>query len=565
MNVEQKNTNKQLAELLFPNVKMSVQDYLDAYPPRNLKKGAEVTRLAPSPTGYLHIGSVYGAFIDKLIAYHSGDGVFYLRLEDTDAKREVENAGNVAYDMLCLYGLKPDEGYAGDDKPQIGAYGNYVQSKRTEIYKAFSKELVARGRAFPCFCHAAAGKDEIFKRREEELLQTDDIEGKDVCRDLSFEQIKQNLKDGKPFAIRLKSLGNGERLIKIKDEIKGEREIRENSKDIVLLKSNGTPPYALAHVVDDTLMHTTTVVRGEEWYPSLSAHLEVFDALGLNPPKYAHTPVMCKFDEDGNKRKFSKRKDPESDARFFVEKGYPVESVMEYLLNLINSGFEDWRKQHLDASIFDFPFKVSKIGSNNPIFGFEKLNDCSKQVISRFSAEKIFERTLAWAEQFDKNFATILKNKKDMAINLFAVDRTGKNPRKDIAMWSEVSSLYDYMFVGLSKKTLNDFDFDTRFDNKTIAKILEDYLKIYDVNDDKQTWFEKIKSICAPNGFCGDMKEFRANPQKYLGSVADVSGIIRVATTTKRNTPDLFCLLQLLGKDEVSYRLHNAINMILKK
>ncbi len=553
-----------LANMLFPEDLPTVDECFACYPKRILPQGAQVTRVAPSPTGFLHIGTVYQAFINKLIAYHSG-GVFFMRLEDTDCKREVQNAGDIAYNMLSYFGLKPDEGYRGDSEPQVGEYGDYVQSKRQRIYMAFAKHLVSIGKAYPCFCQVSGNKEDVLKRREEELAESDDIDGKDPCRELSMEQIEHNLRLGMPFAIRLKSEGNADRKFKFKDEIKGEREIRENTKDIVILKSNKIPPYSLAHVVDDTLMGTTLVVRGEEWYPSLSAHLELFRAFGLKPPKYAHTPVISKIDNNGNKRKVSKRKDNEADARYFVEQGYPVGSVMEYLLNLINSDFEDFRRANPDKSYYEFPFKVSKIGSNNPMFDFQKLDDCSKQVISRLSAQEIYNSLLAWAEKYDNSFYEKILNMKDFCIKLFSIDREGKNPRKDISKWSEVESLYSYMFYSLKDKELCDYDFDSKFTPEEIISALKSYKKVFDLSDDKQTWFDKIKSLCAPLGFADNMKDYRQNPENYRGSVADLSGIIRVALTTKRNTPDLYFLMQLLGKEEIVSRLDSVTALLSKK
>jgi len=550
-----------LSNLLFPDIDLTIEECMQAYPKRILPVGAEVTRIAPSPTGYLHIGHVYGAFVDKLIAYHS-NGVFFMRLEDTDNKREVKKSADIAFGMLSYFGLKPDEGFMGSEKPQIGEYGDYVQSKRQNIYKAFAKHLVAIGKAYPCFCKSNDGKEDILKRREEQLSQNSDIEEKDVCRDLTLEQIEENLKNNMPFAIRLRSCGNPEKTFKIKDLAKGEREVRENTKDIIILKSNGIPPYCLAHVVDDTLMGTTTVVRGEEWYPSLSSHIELFNAFGLKPPKYVHTPVICKLDKDGNKRKLSKRKDPEADARFFVEKGYPVSSVMEYLLNLINSDFEDWRKQNPTKSYLEFPFKVSKIGSNNPMFDFVKLDDCSKQVISRFSENDIYQYCLSWAKEFNNDFYNIINNKKDFCLKLFSIDRNNNNPRKDIANWSMIENLYFYMFYDLDDKKLNDYDFDEKICKDDIKKILSDYVNLYNENDDKQVWFDKIKSLCVPNGFCDNMKEYKKNPELYKGSVADLSGIIRVAVTTKRNSPDLFELMKLLKNDEIIKRFRHVIDLL---
>lgn len=552
-----------LAELLFPEIDVTVEEIMALYPKRILPMGAEVTRIAPSPTGYLHIGHIYGAFIDKLIAYHS-NGVFYMRLEDTDAKREVENSGDIAFNMLSYFGLKPDEGYMGSNKEQVGAYGNYVQSQRNKIYGAFAKRLVELGHAYPCFCTGAQNKDEILKRRQEQLEQNNDIEEKDPCRDLTFEEIEKKLKQNKPFAIRLKSTGDANKTFKIKDEIKGEREIRENTKDIIILKSNKTPPYSFAHAVDDTLMGTTTVVRGEEWFPSLSSHIEIFEKLGLPHPKYAHNPVICKLDENGNKRKLSKRKDKEADARYFVEQGYPVASVMEYLLNLINSDFEDWRKQNPTASYFEFPFKVSKIGSNNPMFDFNKLDDCSKQVISHFTGEDIYENALSWAKQYDENLFNKLKDKKDYYVSLFTIDRTGSNPRKDIAKWSDIPTLYFYMIDGLENTTLQNYELYENISNQDALNVLKAYKPLYSDADDKQTWFNNIKGICQNLGFCDNIKEYKKNPQAYKGNVADVSGIIRVAITTKKNSPDLYELMKLLGKIEVENRIDKMIKLLSK-
>ncbi len=551
-----------LANLLFPDVNLTVEECLNAYPKRILPVGAEVTRIAPSPTGYLHIGTVYGAFIDKLLAYHTS-GVYYMRLEDTDSKREVENSDDIACEMLSYFGLKPDEGFMGAKVPQIGVYGDYRQSNRKNIYCAFAKRLVELGRAYPCFCGSVGNKEDILKHRQEQIEEDNTIEEKDPCRDLTFEQIEKNLKENKPFAIRLKSCGDPEKTFKIKDLIKGEREIRQNAKDIIILKSNKIPPYSLAHVVDDTLMGTTTVVRGEEWFPSLSAHLELFNAFGFKPPKYAHTPVVCKLDENGNKRKLSKRKDPEADARFFVKQGYPVSSVMEYLLNLINSDFEDWRRQNPEKSYFEFPFKISKMGTNNPMFDFVKLDDCSKQVISRFSPSEIYEGLLSWAKDYNPKFYEVLCAKKDFCLKLFSIDRINvKNVRKDISKWSEVEDLYDYMFYGLEEKPLKVFDFDTNFSSEDIKQILQEYKNVYSTKDDKQQWFDKIKQICIKLGYADNMKDYKQNPQNYKGNVSDVSGIIRVAITTRRNSPDLFELMNLLDEKEVKNRLDKIISLL---
>jgi len=545
-----------LAEILYPHVKHDMDYYLAKYPARNLPDGAEVTRLGPSPTGYLHIGHLYSAMISRITATNT-NGVFYLRLEDTDQKRYIAGAGDVAYDMLCYYDVKPDEGYRGDNGEQVGKYGDYVQSHRTEIYEAFAKELVKRGRAFPCFCGANDSKDDILERREKELAEIDTItEHDEHCRNLSIEQIEENIKNDKPWALKLLSIGNPEKQHEFVDQIKGKRMIRENGKDIVLVKSNGIPPYALAHVVDDTLMRTTIVVRGEEWYPSVSAHIETFLALGLKPPKYAHTPVISKLDDDGNKRKLSKRKDPEADVRFYIEKGYPVDSVKEYVLNLLNSDFEMWRNQNPLAPISEFPFAIKKIGSNNPMFDFDKLNNISKNVISKWSAEKVFENLLAWALVYDKEYAQILQENKPVMLKMLSIDRGGDRPRKDIYAWSMVKDLYNYVFESVDVPAL-----DERIDKARAKEFLLNYAEQYDYALDKQAWFEQIKTIALSHGFA-DNKEYKANPATYAGSIADACNIVRLAVTGKTATPDLCSIMQLLGREKVQIRLKNLIKTL---
>lgn len=545
-----------LADLLYPNVKHSIDYYINKYPKRNLPQGAEVTRLGPSPTGYLHIGHLYSALINRITATKS-QGVFYLRLEDTDQKRFIDGAGDVAYDMLCFYGVKPDEGYRGSHLPQVGEYGDYVQSNRTEIYQAFAKELVEKGRAFPCFCAKSESKDDILERREKELEENDTITQHDnICRNLTFEQIESNIIAGKPWALKLLSVGDPNKTHEFVDQIKGKRTIRENGKDIVLIKSNGIPPYALAHVVDDTLMGTTTVVRGEEWYPSVSAHLEIFSALGLKPPKYAHTPVISKYDnEDGNKRKLSKRKDPEANVEFYIETGYPVQSVIEYVINLLNSDFEQWRAKNSLAPISEFDFSIKKIGSNNPMFDFDKLNNISKTVISKYTATQVYEELLEWATKFNPTFAETLINNKEKAICLFGIDRGGERPRKDIYAWSKVEELYNYIFGDVAA------ELDDKFKNLSCKQFLQEYVKKYDSSLDKQAWFAQIKEIALANNFA-DNKDYKANPNAYAGNIADACNIVRIAITGRSNTPDLCSIMQLLGKEVVQERINNLLKTL---
>jgi len=545
-----------LAELLYPNIDKDANYYLKKFPNRSLKAGAEVTRIAPSPTGFLHLGTAYGALIDYLSAKKTG-GVFYMRLEDTDQKREIKSAGQIAYDMLCHYGITPDEGYAGDASEK-GDYGPYVQSKRLEIYHAFAKDLVRRGRAFPCFCEKAESKEDILSRREEQLEEKEDIDAKDPCRNLTLEQVEEKLKSGKKFALRLLSKGDSEKTFEFTDKIKGKRMIRENTKDIVLIKSNGIPVYSFAHLVDDTLMRTTTVVRGEEWYPSLSSHLELFDAAGLPRLCYAHTPVICKLDAEGNKRKLSKRKDPEADVRFYIEAGYPKEAVVEYLVNLLNSDFEIWRANNLKADLLDFDFKISKISSNNPMFDIVKMGDVSKNLISRMSAQQVYDRALEYASEFDKEFAAVWEKHKDKAIAVLSIGREGERPRKDLTTFADCKEQYYYIFNELLDPKLL-LDFDGKVDRRVVKLFLSKYLENFKLTSDNNEWFAGVKEVAAACGFAIDNKAYKANPEAFAGNTADACALLRVAVTGKNQTPDLCTILNILGEEEVRSRLKYVI------
>lgn len=542
---------QKLANLLYPNAK-PVEYWLEKYPPRELKRGAEVTRLAPSPTGYLHTGHAYSALINKLTAEKSG-GIFYLRLEDTDQKRLIEHAGDIAYNMLVSYNLSPNEGYRGDELAQIGDYGDYVQSKRLNIYQSFAKFLVEKGRAFPCFCKKSEGIEDVEERRQKQLEESGEILEHDPCRNLSLEEIEEKLDAGEEFALKLKSKGDPSKTFKFTDLIKGEREIRENAKDIVLMKSNGIPPYAFAHAVDDSLMHTTIVVRGEEWYPSLSAHIELFKALGFKPPKYAHTPVICKLDENGNKRKLSKRKDPEADVRYFIVEGYPKVAVIEYLLNLLNSDFEPWRAANPTLSYKEFPFSIEKIGSNNPMFDFVKLADVSKNYISHLTADEVYSMLVEWAKSFDVDFCKTLTENADFSKAVLNIDRDVPKPRKDISKWSEVKSYYDYMFYGIKTYELDGLD------KKKFKEIIAAYKDIYSEEDDKETWFNKIKAMAESLGYATNNKDYKANPESYKGNVADVCTYIRLALTGRKNSPDIYSIARVLGTREVNRRFEKVV------
>ena len=546
-----------LAELLYPNVDKNINKYFQKYPSRNLLKNAVVTRFAPSPTGYLHVGGLFQCVTHQMLT-KTPTSVFYLRLEDTDQKREIDNAGDLLYETLLKFEIEPTEGYRGNLGDR-GIYGPYVQSERLEIYKTFAKYLVARGRAYPCFCSKCEDKEEIVAKREQEIEENNNTIDHDPCRKLSLEEVEENIAMGRPFALRLLSLGNPDNVMEFTDTIKGKRKIRENGKDIVLIKNNGIPVYAFAHVVDDTLMGTTVIVRGEDWFQSVASHVELFRAFGFDEIPYLHTPNICKS-EDGKKRKLSKRKDPEADCRYFLEDGYPVDAVKEYLLNLLNSDFEDWRRNNPTLPYIEFPFAVEKINTGNPMFDMVKLNDVSKDYISRLTARQVYNQLLAWAKVYDNDFAKILEKNPDYTIEVLNIDRENVKPRKDIFKWSMVREYYNYMFENYSKLKI-DFKSLINLDNELLYKILHTYVVLFEENLTKEEWFDRMKKLAEKHGFCLDNKEFKANPDNFNGNLASFCNLIRYAFTGKTNTPDLYSICMVLGKKE----LFNRLDVLKKK
>lgn len=541
---------KKLADLLYPNIDKDINYYFDKYKKRDLKEGAIVTRFAPSPTGYLHIGGVFQCVLHTLLA--GEDGVFYFRLEDTDQKREIPEAGEILYQGLKKFDLIPTEGYRGDSLDELGNYGPYIQSNRAEIYQTFAKHLVSIGRAYPCFCEKTEGKEDVLEKREQQLQEANDLEQHDKCRELTYEEIEANIKANKPFALRLLSKGDPSKTFKIVDIIKGEKELRENGKDVIIMKSNGIPPYNLAHVVDDTLMGTTMVVRGEDWYQSVASHIEIFDAFGFPRIPYAHTPNICKSD-NGNKRKLSKRKDPEADSRKFFEWGYPVDAIKEYLINLVNSNFEEWRLANPTLSYKEFQFSKEKIGSNNPMFDMDKINDISKSYISRLTAEEVYSGVYEWAKEYDEVFAKTLESNKQFAIDTFTIDRGGEKPRKDIYRYDMVQDYYNYMFNPYESINV-DFG-ESKADNATLCSILNKYAQEFNPNLDKDEWFNNVKAMAESFNYCTNNKEYKANPDAYLGNTAEFCNVLRIGFTGKANTPDLYSICKVLGKDELIRRV----------
>ncbi len=537
--------NQKLADLLFADNKLTVEEIEKKYPKRVLPEGAHVTRFAPSPTGYMHLGGFFQSLINYNLAKRSG-GVFYLRIEDTDQKREISGASAIIMGILTEYGLLPDE-YELKGGVTVGNYGPYYQSERKEIYKAYAKKLVSEGKAFPCFCKKTEGLSDVKEKREKKFAVGIN-EDKDPCRNLTYEQIEENIKNGKKFAIRLKSHGNGTKKIKFVDGAKGEIEILENSLDAILLKDDMMPTYNFAHAVDDTLMGTTVVVRGEEWLPSYPLHAEIFEALGFKQPKYIHSPLIYKLNEKGNKNKISKRKHPEADMRYFDREGYDKNAVIEYLMNLINSNFEIWRKNNPTADINEFPFNAFKITANTPIFDFVKLNDVSKERISRYTAEQCYAELLAWAREFSPENVEYLVRDREYVTKILNIDREKPKPRKDIYKWSMFFELFDYMFGAPSS-----FEIDEE-NKKDFESVLRTYRKYINLSS-KEVWFENIKKMADELGFATDNKLYKANPEKFKGNVATVCEYLRVATTGHKNSPDLFEIMTLLGEKEVLERL----------
>lgn len=543
--------NKRLADLLFPQVTLTPEDMEKRFPERNLKEGTRVTRIAPSPTGFLHFGNLFAGAVSYKTAKVT-DGIFFVRVEDTDRKRKVEGAVEVMLEGLKAFDVIADEGVVGEDK-EVGDYGPYYQSRRKDIYHVFAKHLVEEGLAYPCFC-SAEELDEIRASQEKESVKG--YWGEFAkCRNLSVEEAERNIAEGKTWTLRLKSPGDLEKKCCIDDMIKGKIEMPENVQDIVLLKSDGIPTYHFAHAVDDHLMRTTHVVRGDEWMSSCPIHLQLFKCLGFKVPKYAHVAPIMK-EENGGKRKLSKRKDPEAAVTFYQETGYPKESVNEYIMTLANSNFEDWRKTNKDASIDSFPFNLKKMSVSGALFDMVKLNDISKNVISLMPAKKVYDSASEWAKQYDGDFYTVLTRDENFSVNILNIDREGAKPRKDIACWSEVKDYVSYFFP---EYFTGEFELPENIQKDDAKEILTSYGKVFDSSDDKDTWFAKIKDLCEPLGFTPNVKEYKKNPELYKGHVGDVSTVIRLAVTGRKNTPDLHSIMALLGDETVKARLAGAI------
>ena len=541
-----------LADLLFPGLdeEAAIAKIEADYPPRSLPEGAKVTRMAPSPTGFMHLGNLFGAIADERLAHQSG-GVFYLRIEDTDQKREVPGAVETILKVFSDYELPFDEGATADG--DNGAYGPYRQRQREGIYRAYAKRLVRQGKAYPCFCT----EEELAAIREKQAAEKANFGyygSWAVHRDTPLSEVESRVAAGEPFVLRFRSEGDPGRRTKFTDLVRGTMELPENDQDVVLLKSDGIPTYHFAHVVDDHLMGTTHVVRGEEWLATLPIHIQLFGAMGWRMPKYVHTAQLMKL-ENGNKRKLSKRKDPELALDFYQRKGYCVAAVKEYLMTLLNSNFEDWRLANPDAPLDKFPFNTKKMGVSGALFDIEKLGDVSKNVISRMSAAEVADRLTAWAREYDPGFCALLERDPAYTEAILSIGRGGKKPRKDIAVGSGAKEYLSFFFDEL-------FACDGAYPENVSAadakRILDEYAAIYDPADDSGVWFDRIKALAERLGYAANMKDYKQNPSAYPGSVADVSMVLRVAVTGRQNSPDMYEIMRLLGRERVLRRLGSA-------
>ena len=542
---------KDLANLIFPNAK-DISYYEEKYPARNLPEGAIVTRFAPSPTGFVHIGGLYQALVARTAAKKT-NGVFFLRIEDTDQKREIENGVTGIVNSLRDFDMSPDEGQISENE-EIGNYGPYKQSNRKEIYEAYAKYMISIGKAYPCFA-TAEELDEMRKKQEAAKVRPGYYGVWAKYRNLPIDEAVEKIKAGIPYIVRFRSPGREDRKIKHKDVIKGNVDFPENDQDIVIIKADGLPTYHFAHLVDDHLMHTTHVIRSDEWLSSVPLHLQLFQEIGFKAPKYCHIAPIMKND-NGNKRKLSKRKDKEAAVSYYDEQGIPSLAVKEYLLNIANSNFENWRKQNKNADISEFDFQLNKMSVSGALFDMVKLLDVSKIVISKYSAKEVYENAIKWANKYDKELFELLQKNKEYSLKVLGIERGNEKPRKDIAKWSDLKENIGYMFNDEFEKIKSNYELQKITDKEKIRQILNTYAdKYFDINDDKQTWFDKLKDLAEKFGYAREVKEFKANPEKYAAHVGDVSTLIRIALTSKTNTPDLYEIIKVLGKDTVIKRL----------
>ena len=551
-------SDKELAELIFPEVKESIEDLEKRYPPRNLPSGAEVTRFAPSPTGFLHTGSLFTSMVCHKVAGDS-NGIFYVRLEDTDTKREIEGSGLQLLEQLKLFNIVPSEGYLGDH--QVGQYGPYIQSERADIYKVVIKHLLEEGKAYPCFC-SQEELDDIRAKQEKAKIIPGYYGPFAKYRYLNNDERKERILKGDPYVIRFKSSGNHIHKIKVSDLVHGNFEIAENDMDIVIFKSDGLPTYHFAHVVDDHFMRTTTVIRGEEWIASLPIHLELFKALGWQAPKYAHLPVIMKIGENGNKRKLSKRLDNEAAVSYFLKDGYPSEALIMYLMTIANSNFEEWIFEHKFEHMEEFKFSFDKMSLEGALFDMGKLNFFSREILSKKSKEEMLEMTLKYSKEYDEKLYNLVSSDPEYFKKIINIEREKENPRKDYEKLGGLYDLISFFYKDLYEEYVksNGLVYNEKFSLEQVKEVLS-ALKRLDITKDEQTWFSQMKSIGESLGFSSDRKAYKANPEAYKGMIGDVAEILRITLTTKKNSPNLYYVMQVLGLEEC----HRRINQVLSK
>ena len=538
-----------LIKLIFGENLPSRENIFNKYKTRNLKNGQKVTRFAPSPTGFIHIGNLYSALVNERVA-HISDGIFFLRIEDTDEKREIEGAVNKIINALEYFDIKYDEGTDGIN--EIGNYAPYKQSDRKEIYKVFIKDLMERGMAYPCFCTEEELENIIKQQKAQNCSRLGYYGNWAKYRNLPIEESIKKIKNGEEYVIRFRSNGNFNKNIVVNDIIRGNTEFPENELDIVIMKKNGLPTYHFAHVVDDFLMGTTTVIRGDEWLPSLPLHIQLFQAMKWKAPKYAHISPLLKI-ENGAKRKLSKRKDPEANIEYFDQLGYPKESVIEYLLNLANSSFEGWRKQNPEKSYSEFPFDIKKMNVSGALFDFIKLDSVSREVISKMNKQEVYNNVLNWSKKYDKQLESMLSNNKERCLEIFGIERENtKKVRKDIAKWSDTKQEILYFFELDEKEIRKKLEY---IDLEEVRKISRNFLDIYDIKDEHDLWFEKLKRIARNLGYADNIKDYKENPGLYKGNISDVAKVLRILVTGREQSPDLCIIMKILGSDETKRRL----------
>ncbi len=542
---------KKLAEILFPDIKEDIAYYENEFPERKLPAGAKVTRLAPSPTGFIHLGNLYGAFVDERLAHQSG-GVFMLRIEDTDEKRKVEGSVEIIISSLKYFGLNFDEGALLEGEK--GSYGPYYQSNRGKIYQCVAKYLVEQGKAYPCFC-TEGELEEIRKQQTEENVNPGYYGKWAKYRNLTLEEVQAHIDNNEEFVIRFRSEGTEEGTFEIEDAIRGRLSMHENFQDVVILKTNGIPTYHFAHVVDDHFMRVTHVVRGEEWLSTLPIHHDIFTTIGWELPVYCHTAHLMKMDE-GAKRKLSKRKDPELGLGFYMELGYHPAAVREYLLTILNSNYEEWRMQNPDSPIEEFEFTLEKMSNSGALFDLDKLNNISKDVLLKIPAEDIYEFLLSWAEGHKTEIVNILKGNREEVIKLLSVGRSGDKPRKDLMYCSQIFEFISYYFDEYFEITDS---YPENINKEEAEKLLKLYFDSYDHNDDQVQWFEKIRMIAQENGYAAKPKDYKKNPDMYKGHVGDVSSVVRLAVVGRSTSPDIWELQQIMGEEKVKSRIKKAM------